>query len=347
MTAFWKALAPRQKAAILLALLAVFGITVAVTDDDGDGSPDTITITTANGKRVEAPVPAVQAAGGKGAESGLAGDGNARTQRSSDHANPDAPVVSGPPPAAAPFQRGCLTRSNTANFSYRNGTRPSLIVPHLTVSANRPGWDDVNGIVVFLNRPATSASANYVNDSEGHCALTVAETLKAWTQANLNSATACSIEQINTGNEPTYAGTAGLKQLAVIVHDCAKRWGIPLQRASVSGGIVHRAGVIDHYHLGAAGGGHVDVHNFGAGCRNQGPSADTWRCVDTIVAMAKALDGPQYPPITARQRARCRELNRIRRAGHGKSPRAKALREGQRKHHLRCVNSRPGRLERR
>jgi hypothetical protein len=270
---------------LLVAALVVLvgaGVTIAVTVDSS-GKP-TVTITTANGKKVEAPVEAVASAGGVGAERG---DGNAGTQRSSDRANPDGPVVSGPPPAAAPFQRGCLTRSNTRNFSYRNGTRPSLVVAHLTVSANRAGWSDVNGVAVFLNAGSTQASANYIIDAENHCAYTVAETLKAWAQANFNSATACSIEQINTGNESRYGATR-LRQLARVVSDCARRWHIPLRRAKVSGCSVVRAGVIDHYHLGSCGGGHFGVHNFGTGCRNRGPSANTWRCVDFIVNRAKA-----------------------------------------------------------
>lgn len=337
---------PRKQlvAALLTALFGIATLTIVISDDNGDGRPDRITITTANGKRLVATPEAVEAGGGVGAERGLNGDGNAGTQRSSDKANPDAPRISGPVPNASPYQRGCLTRSNTANFSYRNGTKPSIIPLHETVSANAPGWGDVNGLAVFLNRAATSASANYIIDNEGHCVYTVAESLKAWTQANYNSASACSFEVINTGNEATYAGTEGLKKLALVVHDCAKRWGIPLRRARVSGCTVLSAGVIDHYHLGACGGGHFDVHNFGAGCRNQGPSADTWLCVDTVIAVARQLD---RPPITARQRAKCQELNRIRRAGHGKSTRARKIRADQRAHHLRCLNTRPGKLERR
>lgn len=330
---------------LVSAALAVFGVTLTVTSGPDSLHPGhhktTVTITTANNKRVTAPIAAVDRAGGVNAERGLSGDGNAASQHSSDMANPDAPVVSGPVPLASPFQTGCLTRSNTSNYSYRNGTKPSIIPIHLTVSPNVVGWSDVNGVDVFLNRPSTSASANYIIDNEGHCIYAVAETYKAWAQVSYNSASACAIEIINTGSEATYAATAGVAKLARVVHDCAHRWNIPLQRASVSGGRVLRAGVIDHFHLGLAGGGHVDIHNFGDHCVNRGPGADTWACVDFVIAAAKALDGPHLKPTTATQRKACYELNGIRRragrTGHW-LPRGRAnqIKTNEKKHHLVC-----------
>lgn len=341
-------------AALLAAVMVLSGMTIAlVTQDDGNGHKSTtITVTAANNKKVPVTPRALAQAAGPDAERGLSGDGNASQQRSSDKANPDGPKVTGPIPLASPYQRGCLTRSNSVNFSYRNGTRPSIIVIHLTVSPNVVGWSDVNGVWGFLNRGSTQASANYIIDAEGHCIYAVPESDKAWAQVSYNSASACAIEVINTGNEPTYAGTAGLDKLATVVHDCAARWHIPLQRAVVSGGRVIKPGLSDHFHLGLAGGGHVDIHNFGAGCRNAGPGADTWACVDLV--LAKARGGP----ITAGQRARCTELNTLRRrslayhrhyrrpGGHALTKRERAraakIRAGFHKHGVLCRVGAPG-----
>lgn len=331
---------PRLHALIgaFLAVLAALGVTVALIDSNGDGKPDTVTVHTRNNKVVEAPAPAVdQVADAPDAHTGLGAqvDSTPTADSSSNEANPDGPAINGPVPLAAPHQDGCLTRTIPANWSYRNGTRPSLIVLHYTVSPNRPGWDDVNSIVAFFSRSATQASSNYVIDNEGHCVLMVPESEKAWAQAGLNSATACSIEVVNTGSESSYIGPdggAGQRMLAKVVHDCAARWSIPLRRGATSGCLVTRAGVVDHATLGACGGGHVDIGKY--------------RGIDIDKTIRNAA-GPTYPPITAKQRANCRKLNTIRRAGHGKSKRAKAIRDGEKTHHLRCVNSRPGKLLRR
>lgn len=343
----------KQLAAILAALAAFAGALAAIVDDNGHGTSSTVTVTSANNKQVAIPRKALAAAAASdlGHHTHLGSDDASAQDLAADDraASPFAPRVDGPPPAAAPHQAGCLTRSNTVNFSYRNGTRPALVVLHLTVSPNSAGWGDVNGVWGFLDRSATQASANYIEDSEGHCVLAIAETLKAWAQANYNSATACSIEVINTGSEATYVGPPGgpgERQLARVVHDCADRWGIPLRRAIVSGGRVVRSGVIDHYHLGAAGGGHFDIHQFGSSsCARASSSADTWPCVDHLIAAAKAVGGK---PISAAARKRCTELNTLRRAARRRhlSPTERsrwgALRSTLRRHGYRCVVGPPG-----
>lgn len=325
----------------------------------GHGTP-TVTDVAANNKAVAAPKPAVDAAKhALGRHVGLGNDYATPAQLRADDAaaSPRAPRITGPIPLAAPHQRGCVTRSNTANFSYRNGVRPSIGVEHLTVSRNiANSWDDVNGVWIFLNRPSTQASANYIVDAEAKCVYAISESYKAWAQANLNSASACAIEQINTGSEATYGGVAGLRQNARIVHDCFHRWHIPLRRAAVIGGVVVRSGLIDHYHLGIAGGGHVDIHAFGPGCRllptapgTNAYASVTWGCVDTILAMARALD---RPPITADQRQRCQELNRIRTYARKNAwtpmlvRRANAIKRGEARNHLACRFGPPGRLTR-
>lgn len=341
----------------LAAVLVTVGFTIVIDSrDNGPGTPrhTTVTITAKNAAgqpvKVTAPVQQVQQAASDG-EVGLNHDTATPDdlKRDDQAANPLAPQIVGPVPLAAPNQPGCVTSTIGHNWSYRNGVRPSLVVLHLTVSPNVKGPGDVNSIVVFFNRPATQASSNYVIDAEGNCRLMVPESEKAWAQANFNSATACSLEVINTGNESTYAGTAGLAKIARIVHDCAHRWGIPLRRAAVSGSSVTRSGVLSHVQLGAVGGGHNDIHNFGAGCRNAGAGADTWKCVDVVIAAARALDGPAVKPVSKHARADCQELNKLRRLKrrtHGQGVRAQALKAALAKRYV-CKVGPPGKITRR
>lgn len=336
----------------LVAILTVLlggGITVGIALDSGDdgGKPGVRIVVqpTRSGKAVQAPAPAVAAAA-NGAEDVHLGPGadTPAVVRSTNSANSDAPpsVPPGALPLASPFQAGCVTRSNRYNYSARTfGVRPSVGTLHLPVAANRTGWSDVSGVHIFLDRPQTQASANYENDDEGHCILSVSEALKAWAQANGNGATACSVEQQAVGSEAQFfrLNGPGLRQLARIFHDCFKRWHIKTQRAIISGCRVIREGLADHNAWGACGGGHVDVHGFGAKCRQQGRYADTRLCVDVVLAVMRKLDGPQYPPITARQRARCRALSKLypwRDQNAKQRKRRQAIKAGQRTHHIAC-----------
>lgn len=303
-------------ATLVAALLAIVVITISVDQSPDGHKHTTITITSANNKKVAVPKAQLQQAASNAQDTHLGNDSATPAQlQSSNKANPSAPSVSGPIPLASPFQRGCLTRSNSVNYSYRNGTKPSIIVLHLTVSPNIFGsWNDVNGVWGFLNRSSTQASANYIIDGDGHCIYAVPESDKAWAQAGYNSASACAIEVVNTGSEAVYIRAAGLHQLATVVHDCAARWHIPLRLAAVSGGRVLRSGVLSHYQLGALGGGHVDIHNFGAGCHNAGAGANTVLCVETVIRAAQAVGSK--PGAGKGVQVRCKKLAALRKRGH-------------------------------
>jgi hypothetical protein len=312
----------RALVALLLAVLAAGTITISLVGDD-DGARRSVTYTTSNGHvPVKVVVPKAQLhkvrLSDAGEHTGLSDcraahcprDLTSRDlERDDAAASPKAPRISGPVPDASPSQAGCAYRRINANYSFRSGVRPSIIVLHYTVSGNRTGVGDVNAIWAFFNSSSTGASSNYVIDNEGHCLYMVAESLKAWAQAGFNSATACSIEVINTGSEPTYIGPyhgAGEMALARVIHDCAARWHIPLRRASIGSTYVRSAGVTDHASLGSFGGGHSDIGRYRS------------FMVDRAIAEARELDRPAVP---ARARTNCSELNRIRayvraRGGH-------------------------------
>lgn len=206
----------------------------------------------------------------------------ARDQDERLAANDQLPLVA---PLASPQQRGCVTRQ-VRNFSTRGGVRPRLFVVHYTVSRNAPGWSDVNAITAFFDSAASQASSNYVVDNEGHCALIVQEASKAWTQATFNPVS-ISVEIINTGSEPTLAGTAGLQRLGQLISDSTKRWEIPLQRGAVSGCVVTRPGIVDHNQLGDCGGGHHDIQPYS---------------VEAVIAAARASRAAATSPLSTLER---------------------------------------------
>lgn len=203
-------------------------------------------------------------------------------------------------PDAAPSQAGCRSRF-VGNFSSRRGVAPRIIVIHYTVSPNRPGWSDVDGVTGLFARFSFAASSNYVEDREGHCNYIVREGDKAWAQATFNPV-AISIEVINSGREGSLTSGAGLRQLQRIVRDAGKRWKIPLRVGAVSGCTVTRSGIVTHQMLGACGGGHVDISPY---------------------KLSVVLGGLAPRPVTNTDRVTCRKLNWWRRHGrhHGKAER--------------------------
>lgn len=146
------------------------------------------------------------------------------------------------------------------NQSSRSGVRPRLIVIHTTESPNRPGLQDIRGIISWFNNPRSQASSHVVNDGAGNDARLVRDSRKAWTQGAFN-AVSLSIEQVG------YARTSRtdwlrryrrqLRNTALWVAYWSRRYGIPIRRGRTSGCAVVRSGVVSHNQLGC-GNDHTD-----------------------------------------------------------------------------------------
>jgi len=155
---------------------------------------------------------------------------------------------------------GCVT-AFVRNQSSRRGVRPTVQVLHYTVSPNRPGRSDVNGITAFFNQSNTQASSNFVIDAEGNCNYIVPIEAKAWTQAGGNP-WAVSYEIIDTGKEADYLGPAGYKKLASVMRWVSGKTGIPLRSGKISGCAPSRSGIVQHADGGSCWGGHHDIGPF-------------------------------------------------------------------------------------
>jgi N-acetyl-anhydromuramyl-L-alanine amidase AmpD len=156
------------------------------------------------------------------------------------------------------------------NQSSREGSKPGLVVLHVTTDANsdsppvvrdRPGLKDLKELGAWFDDPQSAVSSHVANDADGNDAQYVRDRRKAWTQVAFNSVS-LSIEQIGTTGfdrrkwrrkrEPQLENTARW-----IAH-WHRKWSIPIRRAKVSGDVVVRSGVATHEQLGQAGGGHHD-----------------------------------------------------------------------------------------
>lgn len=201
------------------------------------------------------------------------------------------------PSAAASFP-GCRTRI-VANRSSRRGVAPRLLVAHITVSPNRPGWSDVDGITAYFNRPSTQASSHFVVDAEGHCNYIVPINEKSWTEAAGNPVSV-SWEIINTGREGRLLDAAGYKALGEQMARVGRLLSIPLRKGKVSGCRVARSGIVMHKDFGQCGGGHVDITPY---------------ALEPVIAAAQRAAGGG---ITAADRDTCRKINAWRNAGRPK-----------------------------
>ncbi len=155
---------------------------------------------------------------------------------------------------------GCRTQF-VRNQSSRRGVRPTVQVWHYTVSANRPGWSDVDAITAFFDRSSSQASSNFVIDAEGNCAYIVPIEAKAWTQGGGNP-WAVSYEIIATGQERAYLGAAGYTKLRSVMRWVSARTGIPMRRGTINGCSPSRSGIVQHADGGTCWGGHHDIGPF-------------------------------------------------------------------------------------
>lgn len=313
-----------SRALIALLVLVTLGI-VVLGDTDGDGKTDRIVLPAKKADGANAPITASKDVVQETKKAAAADELDEHVDAGKETISPatkqklsrqakkgttGSDVLPAVPAGAQFSQPGCRTSANSVNFSARGSQRPGLGVAHYWASANRAGWGDVLGIRSYLDQARVQASSNYITDREGHCLYTVPETAKAWTQGNMNGASACSIEMGGDFNDYGYQG-AGLKIAARIFRDCFKRWGIPIRVGKTSGCNIVRTGLVDHDSL-ACGNNHSDIRTAGR-CPTSG-----LRCVEQIVAAMKALDGPPSR-LTAYERAiaykRCYH-RRERLAGH-------------------------------
>lgn len=300
---------PWRPLAALFSILLTIAVTVVVTTGtDENGKPRRTVTIRVDGRdrdrqaddKLTVPVAAVRAAsdaadhGGQrdetpaGAPAAELDAAQAQQERLAQ--TDQLPIVQ---PDAAPSQRGCLSRF-VQNYSSRRGVRPRVFVLHYTVSPNRPGRSDVDGITALFNQPAFAASSHYVIDADGNCNYIVRESDKSWTEAAGNPVSV-SVEIINTGREGRLLAPAGYAKLGRVIADFSKRWDVPIQAGKVSGCRVIRPGIVTHQDFGLCGGGHVDISPYRA---------------DDVIAAAKAA-GPRA--LTATDRRTCARLNRFRR----------------------------------
>jgi N-acetylmuramoyl-L-alanine amidase len=156
--------------------------------------------------------------------------------------------------------------ANVVNQSSRNGVKPRLIVLHTTEGHNRPGLDDLRGLVSFFNNPSAQVSSHVANDAEGNDARMVPDDRKAFTQAAFNSV-ALSIEQIGFASQKKFPEPQ-LRNTALWIAHWSKRHGIPIKRSTTHG-------ICQHKELGAQGGGHSDC----------GPNYP----IDEVLSMARKM----------------------------------------------------------
>lgn len=267
---------PRGLAGVLLALLATSSLTLVVAQDNGDGDRRTITITV--GKPAAPPATAVDGPDkDTKRDDALPLDQQAQTELEHGATATDRPgdthrELAGPlrepsdrqpagvldGPLAAQEFPGCRTRF-VRNYSSRNGTAVRVIVWHQTVSRDRPGWSDQDGLTALANNPQSGVSWHLlIGRADGNCTFSVPLNMKAWTQANANPFS-IGIEVQAYGDEPTYLEPAGEHRLLAVTRELGRRYGIPMRRGLVQNCQVTRSGIVEHSELGRCGGGHADV----------------------------------------------------------------------------------------
>lgn len=274
----------RTLAALAAVLLALFGVGIAVVDDDGDGRPEHITVNVpvpgpdqqvvadrdnqleraeqAESHRLDPQVP------GGGEPLDLHEDtrdetppGVSRQELDEGERKTDrmARTQLGPraPPAGAQSY-SCPAR-HVVNQSALSGRRMGVVL-HFTVS--QPGsLDAIRGL---FNRPSFGASSNYGFELFNlRCQQWVPDRRKAWAQGPANSAY-ISIEIItNDRSRASWLATPALKRgvLAALVRDLARKVGAPLRLVDPVG-CAWPAGITDHDRL-ECGNTHWDVgRNF-------------------------------------------------------------------------------------
>lgn len=290
---------------LALALLALFGVTVAVQQNSDGSTALNVTVGTPAGPTeitvdpADVDKAADGLAGHKGRDETPVGmteqqvDAN-QSQIETFAERDQLPITQ---PDAAPQQPGCSSRFVSTKSS-RNGVKPRALLMHYTVSPNLSGTRDLESLTAYSSNAANGVSWHYNIDRDGNCFYTVRETEKAWTQASANPwAIATEIINRGAGDAPLFT-SAGLKKAARVWSDSARRWDIPIRRgrANKSTCTLQRSGILDHNDLGACGGGHHDITPYD---------------VDNIIAAIRIYRQSQAP-LERKIAKWCRSLNIVR-----------------------------------
>lgn len=288
--AFLSNVSVRQWLAIAAAVLAVFGVTVAINHDSGNGTTTvTITVKTPTGeKQVSAPAAAIEQASENGDHTDLAkpvtcdnpklpdGSTSIDTLHEKIDCVTSAQLAAGVKQqtalarkdrlpefnvAAATSVRGCSSKWIKRNYSSRGGVRPRLIVLHQTISADN-GQKGVDNITVYFGLQGPAVSSNFVHaGATDACNYIVPMSQKPWTQTGFNSLSV-SIEVTGTQTQGYYTKGDGTISMYTLIYQIANEWKIPIRRGATSGCSYRTSGVVDHDQLGACGGGHNDVNPY-------------------------------------------------------------------------------------
>jgi hypothetical protein len=314
----------KQAVAIVLAILAVCGITISITQGD-HSTTVTVTVQTPSGPTaITASTSAVHelATGDHnnldgttptcpaGRSPGAVTPTNETVGTSSDCVTPAQKAAGanylasvprtlplGPLPAAATSMPGCVDRFLKTNYSSRNGIAPKLIVWHLTESPDS-GWSGINGNIAWFSSAAAQVSIHFLIDGKnGDCAYTLPMALKAWHVVSYNSL-AIGIEKTGTESDGYYVKGKARTRIEVLTARIAHTWHIPVRRGAVGPGCpqVRRSGIVDHYQLGNCGGGHNDINPYRG-------------VIPGLIHGTKVWYGRLYGNHTA---ARCNELKSLR-----------------------------------
>lgn len=261
---------------LIVVVLASFGITVVVVDEDQNGKPEKITVTL-NEKKDRAP--------GVGAEPTEVILPKSAVNKTDSSSNDLSPVLRdetppGAPPqelAAAQKQQEQIQATNplpltfplastsfkgckplfVRNQSSRNGVTPTTFWVHYTA-----GFGTINTIAALFDRASFQASSHFVMERNGRCGYLVPTYRKAWTQAAANPI-GVSVEVINTGGQKPFMTPTGDKALGNLIARVHHQFpGIKLQQGALSGCRSTRPGIVTHWMGGQCSGGHVDIRPY-------------------------------------------------------------------------------------
>lgn len=243
----------RRLAALLAVLLVVAagGTVTIVTTDDSAKTPAPTESPTAT------PTPLTAQAG-----SDLASDLRAETPIPAADAARNAAIGRKLGPVrqeAARFGPKCRVDYSKHLWSSREGTRPTELDLHFTVSFNRPGTGDIDAVHNYWGQ-TRKGSSHFLIDFEGNCLKLVPLREKAWTVGNANRYS-LGIEVIAYGNETRAQWKAAPlfkdQILAKLARRVMDQYGLPLRWVDPEG-CVFPPGWTDHNAL-ECGNNHTDV----------------------------------------------------------------------------------------